>query len=127
MTSIIWWNYLLAALDVVGLVALIAVGRKKAVGWLWAMVTQVVWIIYSTSTFQWGFLAVAVIKFAIYSCNWLKWARGTTKTIEQLAAEIVDAQYPSATDDIRRQFIDGVLAALRREGFYDEPPKLVSA
>ncbi|MFD7835554.1 hypothetical protein [Streptomyces sp. NPDC059761] len=126
MTSIIWWNYLLAALDVVGLVALIAVGRKKAVGWLWAMVTQAVWIVYSTATLQWGFLAVAVIKLAIYSWNWVKWMRGATKTIEGLAAEIVDAQYPAAPDDLRRQFTEDILASLHRDGFYDKPPKRVS-
>lgn len=75
MSNIIWWNYLLAGLDFVGLLALLAVGQKKAVGWLWAMLTQAVWIVYATSTFQWGFLAMAVIKLAIYTRNWLKWTR----------------------------------------------------
>lgn len=75
MNNIIWWNYLLAGMDAVGLLALLAVGQKKAVGWLWAMLTQAVWIIYAACTLQWGFLAMALVKLAIYTWNWIKWAR----------------------------------------------------
>ena len=63
------WNYILGGIDLVGLVALRAVGKKKAVGWLWAMFTQAVWIVYSIATFQWGFLVPAAIKLAIYTWN----------------------------------------------------------
>ncbi|MGW9067862.1 hypothetical protein ACWGQT_00220 [Streptomyces yangpuensis] len=127
-SSIIWWNYLLAAIDIVGLVALIAVGRKRAVGWLWAMITQAVWIVYSTATLQWGFLAVAVVKLAIYSWNWATWSRKVTRTrtAEHLAAEIVDNQYSTASDEDRRVLVEDLLATLYREGFYDKPPKQVS-
>lgn len=77
-----YWNYILASLDVVGLAALRAVGKKMAVGWLWAMLTQAVWIIYSIATFQWGFLLVAVVKFAVYTWNWQTWAREGRKELE---------------------------------------------
>lgn len=106
-----YWNYLLASLDVVGLVALRAVGQKKATGWLWAMFTQVVWVVYSLTTFQWGFLAVALVKLGVYTWNWLSWVRSDKaeaeaevkaeeKTPEELALEVARAVLPPKTDDV---------------------------
>jgi hypothetical protein len=95
------WNYILGGIDLVGLVALRAVGKKKAVGWLWAMFTQAVWIVYSLATFQWGFLAVAVIKLALYTWNWVSWAssdkaEAKEKTVEDLALEMAKLVLPDA-------------------------------
>ncbi|MFE6000351.1 hypothetical protein ACFQ6C_26380 [Streptomyces sp. NPDC056454] len=99
-----YWNYLLASLDVVGLIALRAVGQKKAVGWLWAMLTQTVWVVYSVATFQWGFLAVALIKLAVYSWNWITWVRSDKAeaakpeaTPQEQVAELVRSFCPDAS------------------------------
>jgi hypothetical protein len=99
------WNYILSALDVVGLVALRAVGKKNAKGWLWAMFTQGVWMVYSVSTFQWGFLAVAAVKFGVYSWNWASWVRSDQaeakpKTREELAMELARDRLPKGTDEL---------------------------
>jgi hypothetical protein len=80
-----YWNYFLAGLDFIGLYFLWAVGKKKASAWLWPMLTQAIWIIYSLNTTQWGFLVAAAIKFAIYTHHWVKWAR--EERVEQPAAE----------------------------------------
>ncbi|MFH8483140.1 hypothetical protein [Streptomyces sp. NPDC018055] len=99
-----YWNYILASLDVVGLIALRAVGQKKAVGWLWAMLTQTVWVVYSIATLQWGFLAVAIVKLGLYSWNWITWvrsdraeARKPEKTLHERVTELVDSTCPDAS------------------------------
>ncbi|MET7363315.1 hypothetical protein ABZS76_33425 [Streptomyces sp. NPDC005562] len=93
------WNYILASLDVVGLIALRAVGQKKAHGWLWAMFTQVIWVVYSISTLQWGFLAVALVKFGIYAWNWASWVRSDK-------AEAAAQREEQSLDDLARQLIE---------------------
>lgn len=100
-----YWNYILSGLDVVGLFALRAVGKKKATGWLWAMFTQAVWMVYSVSTFQWGFLTVAAVKFAIYTWNWLSWLRedkaeAKTKTHREIAFDVMKQILPEDTDAV---------------------------
>jgi glucose dehydrogenase len=99
------WNYILSGLDVVGLVALRAVGKKNAKGWLWAMFTQAVWMVYSVSTFQWGFLAVAAVKFGVYTWNWTSWIRSDKaenkpKTHQERALELVKEILPPGTSAI---------------------------
>lgn len=100
-----YWNYILSGLDVVGLVALRAVGKKNAKGWLWAMFTQAIWMVYSVSTLQWGFLAVAAVKFGVYTWNWISWIRSDKaeakpKTREELALEVARERLPKGTDDL---------------------------
>jgi hypothetical protein len=105
------WNYILGTIDLVGLVALRAVGQKKAVGWLWAMFTQAVWIVYSLATLQWGFLVPAVIKFIIYTWNWLSWARSdkaeankTEPDLHDLARQLVERACPDFSLVQREQY-----------------------
>lgn len=100
-----YWNYVLASLDVVGLVALRAVGKKNAKGWLWAMFTQAVWMVYSVSTFQWGFLAVAAVKFGVYTWNWITWIRSDKaetepKTHREIAFDVMKQILPEGTNAV---------------------------
>lgn len=69
------WSYFLGSLDIIGLAGLWMLGKKIAGGWLFAIVTQAVWIFYSIATRQWGFLVPAIVKFAIYSRNYVMWLR----------------------------------------------------
>ncbi|THA72458.1 hypothetical protein E6R60_26365 [Streptomyces sp. A0642] len=114
-----YWNYLLGGLDIVGLVALRAVGQKKAVGWLWAMLTQAVWIVYSIATFQWGFLAVAVIKLAVYSWNWVSWVRSDKAEAQKpeiplwdQAEELVRNNCPNASIVDRAKYTEVIFRLL---------------
>ncbi|MEU6362238.1 hypothetical protein [Streptomyces albidoflavus] len=127
-----WWNYILAGLDVVGLIALRAVGQKKAVGWLWAMITQAVWVIYSISTFQWGFLAVALIKLGVYSWNWASWVRSDKaeakpKTHETLALDLAKELLPDANGITQAQVATFLARAIKVAVMYPdkaaEPPE----
>lgn len=123
------WNYILASLDVVGLVALRAVGKKNAKGWLWAMFTQAVWIAYSLATLQWGFLAVAAVKFGVYTWNWISWIRSDKaetkpKTREELALELARERLPKGTDELTvLQAASMLMKALKVVELYPEKTK----
>lgn len=127
------WNYILSGLDVVGLFALRAVGKKKATGWLWAMLTQAVWMVYSVSTLQWGFLAVAAVKFGVYTWNWISWARSDKaeakpKTREELALELARDRLPEGTDELTVMRAANMLVkALTVVELYPEQAKMGTA
>lgn len=80
--SLQYWSYFLGSLDIIGLAGLWMLGKKRAEGWLFAIVTQLVWITYSIITRQWGFLLPALVKFAIYSRNYVMWLRQRERTQE---------------------------------------------
>lgn len=122
------WNYILGGIDLVGLVALRAVGKKKAVGWLWAMFTQAVWIVYSIATFQWGFLVPAAIKLAIYTWNYVSWVRSdkaesAEKTVEDLAWEMARVVLPSSSEADRLAAASFLVRASRVAALYPEKGK----
>ncbi|MFE0490162.1 hypothetical protein [Streptomyces griseoaurantiacus] len=123
-----YWNYILGGVDLVGLVALRAVGKKKAVGWLWAMFTQALWIVYSLATLQWGFLVPAVIKCALYTWNWLSWLREDravekAKTHQELAADLVKQVIPDANGVTQAQAISFLTRAITVASLYPEKTK----
>lgn len=119
------WNYILGTIDLVGLIALRAVGQKKAVGWIWAMFTQAVWIIYSIATLQWGFLIPAVIKFVIYTWNYVTWVRSDKaaakpKTHEERALAWVEELIPDANELARLKAASFLVKAIRVVELYPE-------
>ncbi|MEV5568171.1 hypothetical protein AB0L54_35755 [Streptomyces sp. NPDC052196] len=119
------WNYILSGLDVVGLVALRAVGKKNANGWLWAMFTQAVWMVYSVSTLQWGFLAVAAVKLGVYTWNWTSWLRSDKaeakpKTHEELAFDLAKQILPDANGVTQIQAANFLTKAIRAAELYPE-------
>lgn len=124
------WNYILGTIDLVGLIALRAVGQKKAVGWVWAMFTQAVWIIYSIATLQWGFLIPAIIKFGIYTWNYVSWVRSDKaaakpKTHEERALAWVDELIPDANELVRLQAASFFVKAIRVVEVYPQKGGLV--
>jgi hypothetical protein len=123
-----YWNYILSGLDVVGLVALRAVGKKNAKGWLWAMFTQAVWMVYSVSTFQWGFLTVAAVKFGVYTWNWISWIRSDKaeaeeKTPEDLALEVARRVLPGSDEATVTQAATMLTKAIQVATLYPEKMK----
>lgn len=119
------WNYILGGIDLVGLVALRAVGKKKAIGWLWAMFTQIVWVIYSIATFQWGFLVPAVIKLAIYTWNYVSWLRedragARPKSHEERALDWAKELIPDADELTRARAASFLVKAIRCVELYPQ-------
>lgn len=120
-----YWNYILGTVDLVGLVALRAVGKKKAVGWLWAMGTQALWIVYSATTFQWGFLVPAIIKFALYTWNYVSWLRedkaeAKPKSHEERALDLAEELLPGADDIVRAKAASFLVKTFRVVELYPE-------
>ncbi len=119
------WNYILGGIDLIGLVALRAVGKKKAVGWVWAMFTQAVWIIYSIATFQWGFLVPAVIKFGLYTCNYVSLLRddradAKPKSHEQRALDLAKELIPDADELTQAKAASFLVKAIRCVELYPQ-------
>ncbi|MEU9405660.1 hypothetical protein AB0E08_08135 [Streptomyces sp. NPDC048281] len=119
-----YWNYILSGLDVVGLFALRAVGKKKATGWLWAMLTQAVWMVYSLSTHQWGFLTVAAVKFGVYTWNWTSWLReDKPKTHVELAYDLAKQVIPDADPIVQMHAASFLTRAIKAAELYPEKMK----
>lgn len=123
-----YWNYILSSVDFVGIIALRAVGKKKAVGWLWAMFTQALWIVYSIATLQLGFLAAAAVKFGIYTWNWVSWIRSDKaeaqpKTHEQLALDLAKQILPHEDGITQVQAASFLVKAIKAAELYPEKMK----
>lgn len=76
MTLGLAWSITLSALGIVGI---LLAGSKRKVGWLVGMAIQPLWIIFAIQTGQYGFIANAVIYFAVYLRNYLLWRREERK------------------------------------------------
>jgi hypothetical protein len=64
------WSWLLMAGGVTGLYL---AGRRHWIGWAIGLGTQVLWLAYSISTRQWGFLVSCLIYAVIHLHNLLDW------------------------------------------------------
>lgn len=64
------WSWVLAALGATGMWLS---GRRLRVGWLVAIFTEVVWIVYAIQTKQWGFIAGALLYITVFTRNWFLW------------------------------------------------------
>lgn len=64
------WSFLLAA---VGIYGLYLAGKKNAWGWAVGILAQVLWIIFSIATEQYGFILSAVAYGVVYAKNFLAW------------------------------------------------------
>lgn len=66
------WSFVIASL---GLISLYFAGKGKAFGWLLGFVTECLWLVYVTTTQQWGFIITGVVCAVINGKNWLIWKR----------------------------------------------------
>lgn len=63
------------------IISTIFVGRKKRIGWFLHALTEVAWFVYAIKTRQWGFLAAAVIFFALYVKYFFNWKEHGTGSV----------------------------------------------
>ena len=66
------WSWLLTA---VGLTCFFLAGRKVWWAWHVGIAGQVLWLAYSLTTAQWGFLAGVIAYTAVYTKNAHAWTR----------------------------------------------------
>jgi hypothetical protein len=66
------WSFLLAA---VGIYGLYLAGKKNVWGWAVGVFAQVMWIIFSIVTEQYGFIISAVAYATVYAKNFLAWRK----------------------------------------------------
>ena len=67
------WSLLLSA---GGITLTMLVGMKYWWAWLYALVLNVAWCVYSVVTKQYGFLLASAVYFFVYWRNMVKWRRG---------------------------------------------------
>lgn len=77
------WSWILTG---VGLTCFWLAGRKIWWAWYIGIAGQVLWLAYSLSTQQWGFIAGVVAYTAVYVRNAMRW------TTERRAAKIEDQE-----------------------------------
>lgn len=64
------WSWALMAVGVTGLYL---AGRRSIWGWVVGLGAQVLWLAYSVTTRQWGFLVSCFAYGAVYVVNLLRW------------------------------------------------------
>lgn len=67
-----WWSWLLTAVGVFGIYL---TTKKLWWGYVVGLGAQVLWVTYSVSTRQWGFLASAAAYGSVYALGWYRWTR----------------------------------------------------
>ena len=65
------WSWVLVGLGALGMWL---AGRRLAVGWVVAVVNELLWIVYAVQTGQWGFIAGALVYIVVFTRNWLRWS-----------------------------------------------------
>lgn len=71
----LWWSVLLSA---VGILGLYIAGRGSYWGWAIGLAAQALWLTYSISTQQWGFLASVLGYGSVYARNIYRWRKKQT-------------------------------------------------
>lgn len=66
------WSWLLMAM---GVTALYLAGRRSIWGWIVGLGAQVLWLAYSVTTRQWGFLVSCFAYGSVYAVNLRRWRR----------------------------------------------------
>lgn len=66
------WSWVLAAVGVFGIYF---VGRKTVWGWIVLLCNEVIWIVYATTTKQYGFIVSAVAYGVVYVRSFIHWRR----------------------------------------------------
>lgn len=81
------WSWFLGG---VGLVGFFLAGRRLWWAWYINLANQVVWIVYSLLTQQYGFLVTAILYTVIFANNALKWTRARHQQTEKEHGSITE-------------------------------------
>jgi hypothetical protein len=71
-----YWSYLLAFVGVLGI---FLVGRKTIWGWPILFLNECLWIVYATTTKQYGFIIGAIVYGIVYVKSYIGWRRDEVK------------------------------------------------
>jgi hypothetical protein len=63
-------------LSIGGILLTMLVGKKYWWAWLYALVLNFLWCVYSVVTKQYGFLIASVVYFVVYYRNMVEWRNG---------------------------------------------------
>ena len=66
------WSW---SLSIIGVIGIYLTGRKKWQGFLVGVVNELLWVIYSMETKQYGFILGSTIYISIYLFNINKWIK----------------------------------------------------
>jgi hypothetical protein len=66
------WSWVLA---VIGTTGIFFVGKKNVWSWLLLLFNEVLWVIYATSTKQYGFYLASLGYGAVYIHNYRNWRK----------------------------------------------------
>ena len=67
-----YWSYVLG---IIGVTGIFFVGRQSVWGWLVLLVNECIWIAYSITTKQYGFIFMAVAYSIVYIKSFRQWKR----------------------------------------------------
>jgi len=66
------WSWVLA---IVGVIGIYFVGKKTIWGWLVLLFNECIWIIYATTTKQYGFIFSAIAYAGVYIRSYIHWSK----------------------------------------------------
>lgn len=71
-----WWSWLLS---VIGIIGMVAVGYRKWWSFSILIVAEFLWVAYSLTTEQYGFIMGSTAYIAVHTINMRRW-KGDTRT-----------------------------------------------
>lgn len=68
------WSWVLA---IIGIIGMVMVGRKLWQAFIVLIVAEILWIVYSIQTKQYGFIAGATAYITVHIINTRRWMHGS--------------------------------------------------
>lgn len=81
------WSWILA---VVGVSGLYVAGRGSWVGWAIGLASQVLWLVYSITTEQWGFLVSCFLYGVVHLRNLITWLSPAVQPVGRAPGEVTE-------------------------------------
>ena len=73
------WTWILFAMEIVGVLGMLIVGRKLWWGWTIVLLHSIPWFIYSISHDKPGFIAMSLMWWVTHAYNMMKWRKENNK------------------------------------------------
>lgn len=66
-------------LSATGVLGMILAGRRLAIGWAVAFLSEILWLVYALQTAQYGFVIGVIAYTAAFGQNYLSWTKGANR------------------------------------------------